>query len=132
MNASKLVRPQHMKSFLLFLISAAVFAMPVAFERRTPSQFVARFEGGTANISSTEFEMRGVKLRFAGASAAARMEGSGKAAPSTYVRAGFTKTFLQFPGMTIRDLYPGVDAIFYSSNGALEYDLQLAAGAVAE
>ena len=74
--------------------------------------------------------VRPVTLRFRGAADGGEAGGVGSPAPSTYLRAGFARTFRQFPKLAIHNLYAGVDAIFYGNGDDLEYDLKIAAGSL--
>ncbi len=115
------------------LLCAALFAfqclaLPLSFEKRDATHFLARFPNSTVELRPDGIMLRDVTLHFVGAATASRMEGLGTSAPSTYLRAGVARTFLQFPKLAIHRLYPGVDAIFYGSGENLEYDLQLPSG----
>jgi uncharacterized protein (TIGR03437 family) len=117
-------------SLVLAILSAVrCLAVPLAFEQRDATHFLARFSNGTAELRRDGVSLGDVTLHFVGCARAARLEGIGHAAPSTYLRAGYVRTFPQFPRLAIRGLYPGVDAIFYGSGANLEYDLQLTRGA---
>ena len=119
-----------MRSLVLTILTAVrCLAVPISFEQRDPSHFRARFSNGTAEVRRNAVSLGDVTLRFVGSAPAARLEGIGAASPSTYFRAGYVRTFPQFPRLAIRGLYPGVDAIFYGSRANLEYDLQLSRGA---
>jgi hypothetical protein len=114
---------------LTVLTAARCLAVPISFEQRDPTHFLARFSNGTAELRPDGVSLCDVTLRFVGSAPSARLEGLGPATPSTYLRAGNTRTFSQFPRLAIHGLYPGVDAIFYGSRANLEYDLQLTRGA---
>src|SRR5580704_8319177 len=94
-------------------------AVPVSFEQRDSRHFLGRFMNGTVEIRTDRVTVRGVTLRFLGAADGARLEGVGSPAPSTYLRAGFARTFQQFPKLAIHNLYTGVDAIFYGNGDDL-------------
>lgn len=121
--------------FILRFLATALFvlsqclALPLSFEERSSQRFVARSQGGAMEFRADRIELGGAALRFIGASASARLEGLGSPAPSTYLRAGSSQIYRQFPKLAVRRLYPGVDAVFYGSGEDLEYDLQIAAGA---
>jgi uncharacterized protein (TIGR03437 family) len=120
-------------SLLLAILTAAqCSALPLSFEQRDPTHFLARFSNGTAELRPDRVSLGDVTLRFVGSAPSARLEGLGPAAPSTYLRAGSVRTFAQFPRLAIRGLYPGVDAVFYGNGPNLEYDLQLTRGASAD
>jgi uncharacterized protein (TIGR03437 family) len=116
----------------MVLTVARCVALPLSFEQRDATHFLARLPSGTADLSRDRVTLGDVTLRFVGSAPTARLEGLGQAAPSTYLRAGFVRTFPQFPRAAIRGLYHGVDAIFYGTGESLEYDLQLARGASAD
>jgi uncharacterized protein (TIGR03437 family) len=118
-------------SFLALAIFTTLrcLALPLSFEQRDATHFLARFPNGAAELRPDRVSLGNVTLRFVGSAPSARLEGLGPAAPSTYLRAGSVRTFAQFPRLAIRGLYPGVEAIFYGSGANLEYDLQLTRGA---
>ena len=115
-------------SFLTLFLAARCFSVPISFEQRDSRHFLARFANRSAVLQPDRVVLADVTLRFPGAAQAARLEGLGQAAPSTYLRAGFSRTFPQFPKLAIHNLYPGVDAVFYGSGENLEYDLKIASG----
>src|SRR5580658_403816 len=114
---------------LAVVMAVRCLALPLSFEQRDSRHFLARFLNGTAKVRPDQVRLGDVTLSFVGSARSARLEGLGPAAPSTYVRGGFVRTFQQFPRLAIRGLYPGIDAIFYGSGANLEYDLQLTRGA---
>ena len=113
---------------------AQAVAGPLSFEQRGPGQFIARLPGGVVEFRPDRVTAGEVTLRFLHSSPEARMEGDarmegiGAAAPSTYLGHGFRRTFSQFPKLAIRNLYPGIDAVFYGNRQSLEYDLEVAPG----
>jgi len=118
----------HTSLGLALAVSAHCLTLPVSFEQRDSQRCLIRFARGSGEIRRDRVILPGATLRFLGASPAARLEGIGAAAPSTYLRAGYSRTFPQFSRAAIRSLYPGVDAVFYGSGEDLEYDLQVPAG----
>lgn len=112
---------------ILFAVVLAVqaFSFPLSFEKRNATHFLTRLPNSTADLYPDHVNLRDITLRFVGSAPAARFEGLGHAGPSTYLRAGFSRTFPQYPRLAIRGLYPGIDAIFYGNGENLEYDLQL-------
>ena len=115
-----------MRIFLLTVfVAVPCLALPLTFEQRDATHFLARLPNGPAELRPDRVSLGDVTLRFVGADATSRLEGVGKASPSTYLRAGLVRTFPQFPRLAIHGLYAGVDAIFYGSGETLEYDLQL-------
>jgi uncharacterized protein (TIGR03437 family) len=118
---------------LVFLLLAVrCIALPISFEQRDARHFISRCATGIVEVLPDRVVTGGVTLRFAGTTGAQRLEGNGPAAPSTYLRAGFSRTLRQFPRLAMHRLYPGIDAVFYGHGEDLEYDLQLAAGASPE
>lgn len=98
-------------------------AIPLTFEQRTPSLFVS----GGVRLEPGRVTVGGITLRFRNA-AATRMQGVGAPSPATYIGPGRPRTFQQFPKLA---MHPdrGIDALFYGSDGRLEYDLMIAPGA---
>jgi uncharacterized protein (TIGR03437 family) len=104
-------------------------AIPVSFEKRDPTHFLARFESHTAEVWPDRVVLGPVTLRFSGANSRAKLQELGTPAPSTYVRRGFSSTLQQFSRVAVQGLYSGVDVMFYGNEGNLEYDLAVGAGA---
>jgi uncharacterized protein (TIGR03437 family) len=104
-------------------------AIPLSFEQRDRALFIAHSDNAALRFRPARVTMGGVTLHFLKSLAAARLEGVGPAVPATYIGAGGQRTFSQFPKLAMRNLYPGIDAVFYGSAGHLEYDLELAPGA---
>jgi len=111
--------------FAVFLLPTLA-AQPLTFEQRSQNRFVARAGDIRAIFSADELTIGSVRIRFQGSSEQMRLEGYGKASPSTYILPGLKRTFPQYPRLALRDLYPGVDAIFYGNGSHLEYDLVVA------
>jgi uncharacterized protein (TIGR03437 family) len=111
------------------LLALRCIALPISFEERDPRHFVSHCANGTVEFLLDRVVAGDVTLRFAGTSGAERLEGRGPSAPSTHLRAGFSRTLRQFPRLAMHALYPGIDAVFYGHGEDLEYDLQLAPGA---
>ncbi|HTR35417.1 MAG TPA: SBBP repeat-containing protein [Bryobacteraceae bacterium] len=101
---------------------------PLGFEERQPTLFVAHSAGVPVKIAQGRVAVGDVTLRFLGGSAAARLEGVGPSAPSTYITSRGSATFPQFTRLAMRRLYSGVDVLFYGHENQLEYDLELAPG----
>ena len=116
-------------SILMLTFPVAALAIPPAFEQRDPNHFLARFGGRVAAVQPDRVVLGDLTLRFAGASADARLHGLGSASPSSYLRAGVARTFRQYPKLAIHNLYRGVDAVFYGDGDHLEYDLTINPGA---
>jgi uncharacterized protein (TIGR03437 family) len=114
---------------LTLFLTPLCLAVPLSFEQRDAGHFLARFANRTIELRPDCVILPDVTMRFTGGTGASRLEGLGPAAPSTYLRAGVARTFPQFPKLAIRNLYRGIDAVFYGSGENLEYDLEIAAGA---
>ncbi len=111
-------------------VSAAVRPdRPIYFEDRRNGIFESHAAGQSIRIHADRVEFGDVTLRFLHASQRARVEGVGAPAPSTYLMRGRTVSLRQYPKARIRNLYPGIDVVFYGTVGRLEYDLELAPGA---
>ena len=117
---------------LLLLLATRCFSLPLSFEERGQGHCLSRSSSGTMEFLASRVVSGDVTLRFVGTSGAEHLEGFGPAAPSTYLRAGFSRTLRQFPKLAMQHLYPGIDAVFYGHGEDLEYDLQLAPGASSE
>jgi len=130
-NSSNM-RASHLSLFAVFglgrLAAASLPVLPISFEERDRTFFVARSGNGSVHIHPDRVVIGGTTLRFLHAARASRLEGVGPAAPSTYIGRVFRRSFEQFPQLAIRGLYPGIDAIFHGNGEHLEYDLQLAPG----
>jgi len=118
----------HRSVLFSLIVLARGFALPLTFEERDSNRFFTRFGREAMEIQFGRIVLGDVTLRFAGSSKVARVEGLGPSAPCTYLRAGFTRTVRQFPKLVIRNLYPGIGAVFYGAGGNLEYDLTVAPG----
>ena len=102
---------------------------PLYFEERQSGLFETHAGGQSVTIRADRMALDGVTLRFEHASRTSRLKGLGTLARSTYITRGQTQSFRSFPQAGIRNLYPGIDAVFYGHPGRLEYDLDLARGA---
>jgi uncharacterized protein (TIGR03437 family) len=102
---------------------------PLYFEERQSGLFETRAAGQSVTIRADSIAIDGVTLRFLHSSQTARLKGSGRPAPSTYITRDGTIHFLAYPKAGARHLYPGIDVAFYGHPGQLEYDLDLALGA---
>jgi uncharacterized protein (TIGR03437 family) len=111
------------------VLRAAAPEHPLYFEERSDGVFETLAAGQSATLRADRMELYGITLRFLHPSKAARLEGSGKPAPSTYITRGRTRSFQAYPKAGVRNLYPGIDLSFYGRPGRLEYDLDLARAA---
>lgn len=121
---------------LLFCIGA--HAQSPVFEESRDRQvaFSSRQSGFTSvfHPGSVEFDFpraRPVTLHFLGSSPRVRLAGEGRLpGQTTYFLAASKVSSGWFEKVRYRDLYPGIDLIFYhAADGALEYDFLVAPGA---
>jgi uncharacterized protein (TIGR03437 family) len=111
------------------LPGATALHHPLYFEERQSGLFETRAAGQSVAIRADCIAIDGVTLRFLHPSKAARLEGSGTPAPSTYITRERTISLRAYPTAGVRQLYPGIDLTFYGHTEQLEYDLDLAPGA---
>jgi len=126
-----------------FLFGADFPSLPLAFERnagQAPAEvrFQARrpgmdvwFERGGARFRLRQKE---VALRFVNANPSAAIAGEGQTSgESNYLIGNDASRWItgveQYQRVRYRELYPGVDAVFYGAGSQLEYDLVLRPGA---
>ena len=121
------------------------FSVPVVFEPGpgpTP-RFLARASGyrvlsdETGAAITSGRAKREIRLRFVGAGGPSRWQRGKPAGTSNYfVRAPILSRWRtnvpHFSGVRYRQLYKGVDAIFYAVQGRVEFDLELRAGVAPE
>jgi len=113
---------------------------PLRFEPAasgSSNEFVARgarfrfsFTGKEALFQTGEHDIR---LRFEGAARDAHVEGIDALRSKTAVYAGkdpakWRHAIPNYGRLQVRDLYPGVDLVYYGSAGELEYDLNVKPG----
>jgi Beta-propeller repeat len=90
--------------------------------------FVAVFK--TDSVSFEFPRRRAVSLRFFGSNPAVRIEGQGVLpGQTTFFLSGSTFVSRWFNRVVYKDLYPGIDLVFYQADGRLEYDFVIAPGA---
>ncbi len=111
------------------LPGATALDHPLYFEERQNGLFETLAACQSVTIHADRIAIDGVTLRFLHSSKSARLEGSGRPAPSTYITRDRTIHFRAYPKAGVRHLYPGIDVAFYGHPGQLEYDLDLARGA---
>jgi len=123
-------------------------ARPLAFEANRGQadarvRFVARGTGHTTFLteqgativlpSSDRSPAGAIELRFDGGASAAPRAGAPLPGTATYIRGEDDTTRVieapTFARVTYADVYPGIDAVFYGTPRALEYDLVVAPGA---
>ena len=73
--------------------AATTLGHPLYFEERSSGLFEARAAGQSVKIYADRIELDGVTLRFVHPSSAARLEGIGTPAASTYITRGSTRSF---------------------------------------
>lgn len=130
--------------FLAVLLAACSGrAAPVAFEPNRgqfppEARFGVRLGAHSVLFTSSGLIFRApdgaVRLRFAGSSPEARLEPESPAAGRAhYLRGGDPRRWVRdvplYARLRWRDLYPGIDAVFYGNGDRLEYDLIVQPGA---
>ena len=104
-------------------------ALPLVFEQRGPARYTARVNGGTLEFGTGGFRFRGNggggdRVAFSGVP-----RGRGDEGHATYFGRAGRSTFPQFAELTYRNVYPGIDLVFYGDGRKLEYDFRVAPGA---
>jgi uncharacterized protein (TIGR03437 family) len=135
-----------MRSTLLLLLSAAMASaasLPVAFEPNRgqepgPAEFIVHTSGAalTLRAGRAEWISRQARVAVVFASARRDVQGQGEAALPGVVNylignqpSAWLKNIPTYSRVRYRQLYPGVDVVYYVNDGRLEYDLVLARGA---
>jgi hypothetical protein len=117
-------------------------SLPLWFEAGQPAEFTAHASGSEFSISATEAkftlsknngELAGCRLQFVGANPAARITGNRPLTGRINYLLGnnpaqWRADVPTFAQVRVRDLYPGVNVVYYGNRHKLEYDLNLAAG----
>ena len=122
---------------------AARVRLPVYFELNRgqaarDAEYVARGGGRTVLLRRDGAVLPGgVGMKFPGASSEARLEGEAELRHHSHYLLGaeaqrWLKDVPHFAQVRYRNLYAGVDLVFYEGRGGLEYDFELAPGAKAE
>lgn len=113
---------------------------PLRFEPATDdgsARFVARGArfrfSFTGNQAVFQAGKKNVRLQFEGAASTARIEALEKLRSTTGVFIGndpakWRRAIPNYGHLQVRDLYPGVDLVYYGNAGELEYDLTLKPG----
>jgi len=113
---------------------------PLRFEpasNGSSNRFVARGSRFRFSFSGKEalFQTgaRDIRLRFEGAASNAHAEGVDILRSKTAVYAGndaakWRRAIPNYARLQVRDLYPGIDLVYYGSAGELEYDLNVKPG----
>lgn len=108
--------------------------MPLRFERNSEEFWTARSLGFAIRVGGDSAVIRlgkeAFRLRFEGADPAAPFIGEKKAnADNIYIEAGGTRSADAYMQLRQKNIYPGVDLVYYGSGQNLEYDFDLAPGA---
>jgi len=113
---------------------------PLRFEPAAtgqPGRFIARGTKGNLSFASNQVTLRAgtkrLQLRFEGAAPNARVEPTDKLASVTALYLGndpskWRPSIPNYSRLQVRDLYPGIDLVYYGNAGQLEYDLTVKAG----
>ncbi len=114
--------------------SALLNSLPLRFEQETPGHWSARGNGFAIAFRDSETALRLgdriVRIGFDGAKNAARFEGSGKEqAPTNYFTRGAYHSSDAYSRLSRKQVYPGIDVVYYGQGSQLEYDFNLAPGA---
>jgi photosystem II stability/assembly factor-like uncharacterized protein len=117
---------------------AAAATAPVIFESTSPGEFVAHVPGSRVTFDHSGFTLQTasqpVRVRFEGSSHAARLDGSDPL-PGGVNRfqgndpSAWKSHIPAFGRLRYRDVYPGIDVVFYQDHSNLEFDFVVAAGA---
>jgi len=135
-----------MRSTLLLFLSAALASaasLPVAFEPNRgqepgPAEFIVHTSGAalTLRAGRAEWISRQARVAVVFASARRDAQGQGEEALPGVVNylignqpSAWRKNIPTYSRVRYRQLYPGVDVVYYVNDGRLEYDMLLARGA---
>jgi uncharacterized protein (TIGR03437 family) len=135
-----------MRSALLLLLSAALVSaarLPVAFEPNRgqepgPAEFIVHTSGAALTLRAGRAEWLSREARVGVVFASARRDAQGQgedALPGVvnYLQGNQPSAWLKdiptYSRVRYRQLYPGVDVVYYVKDGRLEYDVELARGA---
>src|ERR1043165_8176919 len=110
---------------LLAVASAGAATLPVRFDQTGDGAFVCEGRGYRARLGRGEIALGRGETRSRMRLVGARGAGSGN-----YFLGGERLTNLAgFSRVRYREIYPGIDLVFYGAGGALEYDFLVAPGA---
>ncbi len=109
-------------------------SLPLRFEQDAQGRWSARGAGYALGFEDSGVNLRVpdglARLKFEGAKSAAKWEPSEKSpAPTNYFHGKTFRAADAFGRLRRRNLYPGIDVVYYGANGKLEYDFDLAPGA---
>lgn len=109
--------------------------LPLSFEPDAgQAKFLSRGRDCTLLLSPTEVAFPGVRMRFAGAHPASRLEGIDPLPGRSHYYMGsdarqWRTNVPHYARVRLQGLYPGVDLVYYGNQRQLEYDLMVAPGA---
>ncbi len=128
-------------ALILFLCAGAFAATPAKFIPTAPVQFEHVSDGWTARGLgyAFRFEKTGAAMRigdrtlrtaFVGSNPLAPFTGADPSAhPTNWFRGKTYQRLDNYAKLRRTGVYPGIDLIYYSRNGELEYDFEIAPGA---
>ncbi len=115
---------------------ALFHSLPLRFEQDAKGNWSARGARYAIGLDASAVSLRVpdgvVRLSFEGAgkSNGSKLEPSGKnLAPTNYFKGDTYRSADAYSHLRRRNLYPGIDVVYYGSGGKLEYDFDLAPGA---
>src|ERR1035437_9587566 len=115
-----------------FAAAYAVNSVPLLFER-TGNQFISRTSGCSLAVDARGASFCGSRLNFDGANAAAEPQPESTVSYiNEYVGSDPSNWRTHVPAVTrvrYKNVYPGIDVVYYSRHGKLEYDFLIAPGA---
>jgi Beta-propeller repeat len=131
-----------MRSALLLFVCVGAFAAspqkiptaPIQFEQSANHQWTARGLGYAFRFESTGAAMRlgdsTLRMTFENSNPSAPYIGLNHSAhPTNSFRGKTYQRFENYTRLRRTGIYPGVDLVYYSRNGELEYDFEIAPGA---
>jgi hypothetical protein len=113
-----------------FSLAASHRPLPLIFEPGAAGGFVGRNAGGSVSMTAGRIEVGLVRMRLAGARPGARPEGLDLLPGKSFYYIGndprkWRTGVPQYGRVAYRDIYPGVDLVFYGNGDQLEYDVIL-------
>ena len=117
-------------SLFSFSLAAAPRPLPLIFEPGAAGGFVGRNAGERVSMTPAQVELGAIHMRLAGARPHARLEGLDPLPGKSFYYIGndprkWRTGIPQYGRVGYRDVYPGVDLVFYGNGDQLEYDLIL-------
>ena len=104
--------------------------IPLRFEALAGDRWLARGLGFSIGISGNSALLGGLQIGFEGANKTGVLEGEQKSkTPTNYFSRDSFRSADAFLRLRRRDLYPGIDLVYYGQGQGLEYDFELAPGA---